>query len=176
MVNERIVFLTHDRNRLTKRLDVTNGTEKGKFKVFMFLIILIYLRGTIINRDLRYTQKPFYFLMFTNNIWSCLLRSPVIIRSRQACRFTGLEEIFDTTAATRRKPTTTASRGGQHHDQTSTGMEERHARGLVLPRFMIALARLLSRLLHVPSFARNHGTFGLLTGNNILGVPDAVHG
>ena len=28
--------------------------------------------------DKRYTQKPTYFPIFTNNIWSCLLWSPVI--------------------------------------------------------------------------------------------------
>ena len=31
---------------------------------------LLLLRGTIVNRDLRDTQKPTYFPIFTNNIWS----------------------------------------------------------------------------------------------------------
>ena len=37
------------------------------------------LRGTILNRTLGYAQKPVYCAIFTNNIWSCLLWSPVII-------------------------------------------------------------------------------------------------
>ena len=34
--------------------------------------------GGHIKQDLRYTQKPIYFSIFTNNIWSYLLWSPVV--------------------------------------------------------------------------------------------------
>ena len=40
------------------------------------LLLITVLRGGILNRTLRITQKPIYFDIFTNNIWSCLLWSP----------------------------------------------------------------------------------------------------
>ena len=43
----------------------------------------IALRGDRIKQDLRYTQKATYFGIFTNNVWSYLLRPPLIVsRSR----------------------------------------------------------------------------------------------
>ena len=41
------------------------------------IIIILLLRGGHIKQDLRYTQKPMYFSIFTNNSWSYLLWSPV---------------------------------------------------------------------------------------------------
>ena len=43
------------------------------------LTLLGLIRGTILNRDLRHTQKTIYLAIFSNNIWSYLPRSPVNI-------------------------------------------------------------------------------------------------
>ena len=43
-------------------------------------------RGGHIKQDLRYTQKPTRFAIFTNSIWSYLLRSPVISGGREKRR------------------------------------------------------------------------------------------
>ena len=40
---------------------------------------LLVLRGGHSKQDLRYTQKPIYFIIFTNNVWSYLPWSPVIV-------------------------------------------------------------------------------------------------
>ena len=39
--------------------------------------------GGILNRTYRYTQNSIYFVIFTYNIWSYLLRSPVILSANE---------------------------------------------------------------------------------------------
>ena len=41
----------------------------------------LLLRGTLLYRDLRYARKPIYLptRYFTNNVWFCLLWSPVTL-------------------------------------------------------------------------------------------------
>ena len=46
-----------------------------------YFVLLLW--GTIVNRTYG-TDKPIYFLIFTNNIWSYLLWSPVIRRVRRS--------------------------------------------------------------------------------------------
>ena len=51
---------------------------------YLVLISAINITGDHIKQDLRYTQKkPIYFAFFTNNIWSYLLWSPVIVEEHK---------------------------------------------------------------------------------------------
>ena len=43
---------------------------------------MILLRGTIVNRTYGTDKKPIYFPILTNNIWSYLLCSPVILTAQ----------------------------------------------------------------------------------------------
>ena len=50
--------------------------------------VLLFRGGGDIKYDLRYEQKPIYFAIFTNNIWSYLLRMDSRITMDQVEAFT----------------------------------------------------------------------------------------